>query len=281
MRPIQDVGSALGYFHLLEASEKARWIFDEVPWDSIDEERVTPDDLHNAQVAAYGELTTFSATESFMKLFRDDIDFTQWLAVWFYEETKHPLALIKWLGKLRVPVQERFIHDGREISPMTESPAEMLTFNICSEIAANSIYYYMGKTTQEPVMREILRNLARDEMRHSNGFQFYCRKRIERSNDPDGERLRCLRAAWFLLQPSSSGMTQHPVFLTLRKMRGLDFDQLEKRVREKIAMRIARVVDLEIQGPDALYDVYTGFRKSYRERRRPALEMEEVAHGAH
>src|SRR4051794_40535054 len=95
---IKDVSGELSYYRLLEASEQGRWIFADLPWDSFDETKVTPDLLHNAKAAAFGELTTFSATEAFMKLFHDDIDFTQWLAVWFYEETKHPLALIKWLA---------------------------------------------------------------------------------------------------------------------------------------------------------------------------------------
>src|SRR5215469_8276771 len=261
-----DVGSELGYYRLLESSEKSRWILSELRWDEIDMSKVTAELIEDIKTVAYGELTTFSATESFMKLFHDDVDFSQWLAVWFYEETKHPLAFIKWLAKLGIPTDESFIHTGRKIAPMPASKVEVLTSNICSEIAANASYYLIEKAVTEPVLVEILRNLARDEMRHSYGFQFYCEKAISQSDDPERERLRALRVAWFLSQPSRDGVTQHPVFLTLSKMRFVDTDELERLLRERIVQRIAKMLDLDIPGPDAIYDVFVGLRKDYKRR---------------
>ena len=34
----------------------------------------------------------------------DDVDFTEWVSIWFYEETKHPDALLRWLGSFGVTV---------------------------------------------------------------------------------------------------------------------------------------------------------------------------------
>jgi hypothetical protein len=271
MKPtMNDVGSELGYYRLLEASEKARWILSELPWDGIDETKVTPELIEDIKIAAYGEFTTFSATEAFMKLFADDVDFTQWLAVWFYEETKHPLAFIKWLAKVGMPTDESLIRQGRKIAPMTASTVEMLTSNVCSEIVAHTAYHLLEKAVAEPVLATILRNVARDEMRHSNGFQFYCLKAIRQAADPERERLRALRVAWFLSQPLRDGVTQHPVFLTLPKMRYVDTGELERLLRKRITERVARMLDLEIPDPDAVYDVYLRLKKDYHAARRSA-----------
>lgn len=269
-RVMGDVGGELGYYRLLEASEKAGWSLSGLPWDDIDHSKVTTELVEDIKIAAFGELTTFSATEAFMKLFADDVDFTQWLAVWFYEETKHPLAFIKWLAKLGIPTDESLIHRGRKIAPMTASKVEMLTSNICSEIVANTSYRLLEKSVEEPVLAEILRNVARDEMRHSNGFQFYCQKAISQSDDPERERLRALRVAWFLSQPLRDGVTQHPVFLTLPQMRHVDTGELERLLRERIVDRVAKMLDIDIPGPDAIYDVYVRLRKDYRAARRSA-----------
>ena len=263
-----DVGSELGYYRLLEASEKSRWTLSELGWDAIDKSKVTPELVEDIKVAAFGELTTFSATQSFMTLFHDDVDFSQWIAVWFYEETKHPLAFIKWLGRLGVATDEGLIHRGRQIAPMAGSKVEVLTSNICSEIVAHTSYRLLERSVAEPVLAEILRNVARDEMRHSNGFQYYCQKAIRESDDPARERLRALRVAWFLSQPLRDGVTQHPVFLTLPKMRHVDTDELERLLRERIADRIAKMLDLDIAGPDAMYDVYVRLRKDYQAAKR-------------
>ena len=75
-RSMSDVGSELGYYRLLEASEKSRWTLSELRWDDIDKSKVSPELVEDIKIAAYGELTTFSATEAFMKLFCDDVDFS-------------------------------------------------------------------------------------------------------------------------------------------------------------------------------------------------------------
>lgn len=264
----KDVSADFGYYQLLGHSEKARWVFNDLPWDELDESKVDDTVIHNVKTAAFGEFTTYNATASFMRLFHTDIDFTQWIAVWFYEETKHPLSLIRYLGKLGVPTDEKFIHGGRQISPMLENKVDMLTANVCSEIAANTTYNHFLKMIDEPLLVEIIRNLGRDEMRHSNGFQFYLHKTIDQSEDPDGDRLRALRTTWFLLQQGSHGVTQHPVYLTTRGMKGIDADFVEQRIREKIVERMAKVLDLEIPNVDAVYDVYSRLKKDYRSSRK-------------
>jgi tRNA isopentenyl-2-thiomethyl-A-37 hydroxylase MiaE len=277
MSSITDVSGELGYYDLLGLSEKARWEFHELPWDGLDRSKVTEDAIHNTKTAAYGELTTFSATESFMNLFRSDIDFTQWLAVWFYEETKHPLALIRYLKLLDIPTDENFIHDGRAISPMVNDRVVMLVSNICSEIAANTSYTYVNKSVEEPLLSDITRNLARDEMRHSNGFQFYLRKTLARAEDLDGERLKALRMTWFLVDSSSNGVTQHPVYLTVRRLRGLDTAAIEARIQEKILDRMGKVLDLDIPTRvDDFYDFYARFKKSYRSSRKANQDLVEA-----
>jgi hypothetical protein len=270
---ILDVSADLGYYRLLGNSEKARWIFQDLPWDSIDARLVPPELVEDIKTAALAEFTTYSATESFMKLFHDDIDFTQWLAVWFYEETKHPLAFIKWLAHVGVKVDNAFVHAGRVIEPMTDSQAEMLASNICSEIAANAVYRILAEAVREPVLAEILRNVARDEMRHSNGFEFYCQKLIATSDDPDRDRLSAMRTIWFLLQPASDGVTQHPVFKTLLKMQLLDGDKVEETYRRSVIARTSKMLDVQATDRDSFYDVYAQLKRRYRSARPAALAV--------
>jgi hypothetical protein len=271
MSAITDVSGELGYYDLLGLSEKARWDFHELPWDGFDLDALSEDTIHNVKTAAYGELTTFTATESFMKLFRSDIDFTQWLAVWFYEETKHPLALIRYLARLGIPTDDSFIHAGRKITPMVEDRVVMLVSNICSEIAANTLYNQTNKLVQEPLLNEIFRNLGRDEMRHSNGFQFYLRKTLKRAEDLDAERIKALRMTWFLVDPGSHGVTHHPVYLTVRQLRGVDGPAMERLIQEKILDRMSSVLELDLpQRAEDLYDYYTKFKKNYMASRRGA-----------
>jgi hypothetical protein len=261
---IADVSAEFGYYDLLGASEKARWLFNELPWDAFDKAKATERDIHAARVSAQGELTTFSATSSFMQLFGDDLDFMQWLAIWFYEETRHPLALIRWLALAGVPTDETFMRTGREITPMTTSKVEMLTFNIVSEITASVVYQHLSKAASEPLLAEITRHLSRDEMRHSVGFEHYCAKAIAAAADPGLERIRALRAVWFLLEPSADGLTRHPVFLALKRAEGIDLEAIKAAVTRQILRRFSRLLDLDLANSEQLYDAYARCKQDYR-----------------
>ncbi|MDR3416517.1 MAG: ferritin-like domain-containing protein [Nevskia sp.] len=262
---VNDVFSDLSYYSLFDVAEKARWYMKDIAWDSIDKSLITPHLLEMVKQVAFGELTTYSATQSFMSMFEDDIDFTQWLAVWLYEETKHPHALVKWLSLNGVQLPGKYLKEGRIITPMTKSKVEMLTFNVISEIVAGSMYMTMSETMPEPVLKDITFKLGKDEMRHSVGFENYARRTIESSADPDYERSIVLRSAWVFLQTDQ--FINHPVFLTVRSLDGLG-DSAGKKTRKQIASRISKLAGVDIPDPDHIYDVYIKFKNEHLAKRK-------------
>ena len=133
-KEISDSFNELSYYSLFDVAEKARWKMVDLPWDAFDKSRVDDWLVDLVKTIAFGECTTYSATRAFMDLFADDLDFSQWLAVWFYEETKHPHVLLKWLSLAGAKVSAKELIAAREITPMTPSGVEMLTFNIVSNI---------------------------------------------------------------------------------------------------------------------------------------------------
>jgi len=202
-----------------------------------------------------------------MELFEEDIDFTQWLAVWLYEETKHPHVLIKWLSMVGESVSGQFLLDGRQITPMGQSKVETLTFNIISEIVAGSTYLHGKTLIPEPVLQIILDYLGKDEMRHSVGFAHYCKKWIDEAADPDKERMLCLRAAWVFLDRNIT--LNHQIALVTRKIDTNFGESAVKEIRSRVARRISKVVGIDIPDPDAIYDVYRSFKDEIRHKKMP------------
>ncbi len=264
--PIQDIANELAYFSLFENAEKTSWKITEIPWDQIDKSKVDEELIALVKSIAAGEFTTYSATRSFMELFEDDIDFTQWLAVWLYEETKHPHVLVKWLSMVGESVSGQFLLDGRRIQPMSQSKAETLTFNIISEIVAGSTYLHGKTLIPEPVLQIILDHLGKDEMRHSVGFAHYCKKWIDEAEDPDKERILCLRAAWIFLDRNIS--LNHPIALVTKNIETNFGESAVQNIRERVASRISKVVGVDIPDPDAIYEVYKNFKNECRQKKR-------------
>jgi len=186
-----------------------RWRMADIPFQSIQKDRVSPGLLRLVRDIATSELTTFSATRSFLREFSDDVDFTQWMSVWFYEESKHPVVLMRWLREFGETFDSSFVARGRATASFMRSRFGMLVTNVISELVASSNYLSLHKNSPEPVLAAIAKNLATDEARHAKSFLAYARRWLERSRDPDSDRTDALKVLYMWFQDNER--VQHPV----------------------------------------------------------------------
>jgi ferredoxin len=202
------VGEALCY-RLSDEAERVRWRMEDVPWPRVDPDRAGPRLRALVREAAYSELTTTTATRRFLTELGDDVDFTQWVAVWFYEETKHPQVLLRWLHRAGDTVDEQFIRKGRATAPFMKSRMGTLITNVISEMVASAGYARLGATATEPVLAGIGRALSADEARHAASFYAYARRHLARSRDRDADRRDAVKVLYLWFQDNER--VAHPV----------------------------------------------------------------------
>lgn len=216
---LTNVMENAAFYRLFDEAEQVRWKMTDIPWDSIDKSKVTPDWIRLMRQVAYVELTTFQATERFLKEFPDDVDFTQWLAVWLYEETKHPYVVMRWLKAFGEQFDSDFLLQGRETHPFMRSQVGTLSTNICSEIVASNSYLTLYKHAPEPVLKGIVKNLAADEARHASHFFTYARKRIDAAKDRNRAKIDALSVLYFWIETNEN--VKHPVNLAFNQYKKL------------------------------------------------------------
>jgi hypothetical protein len=237
---------------LAATAEAARWKIAEVPWDSFDRARATPGLLALVREMAFFEQATFSATQRFMQAFSDDLDFTQWVSIWFYEETRHPMVLMRWLELAGETCDDAFVARGRVSSPFMRSRTGTLVTNVISEITAAAAYLALAQAAPEPLLAALARRVASDEARHSASFFRYARLRIEHSAQPDRERLDAVKVLHFWLNESAS--VTHPVNQTMERLRGLEPVSGVRPDAAALRARICGVVgllaDARLRSPD-------------------------------
>jgi ferredoxin len=194
---------------LFAEAERVRWRMVDVPWGSIERGWVTPAFLRFVREVALSELTTFSATKRFLTEMADDPDFSSWVAIWFYEETKHPEALFQWLAAFGVQADSRAVLRGRVTAPFLRSKVGTLVMNVLSELFASAGYQDLARYTKEPVLAHIFRGLAGDEARHGASFYAYAERAIAQSKSPDLERLQALKVLYYWVRAADH--VEHPV----------------------------------------------------------------------
>jgi hypothetical protein len=190
------------YDDLLQEAERVRWRMDDFAWGQIDHSAVDDALIHAVTTAVFAELTTYTATERFMAAFVDDVDFSQWISIWFYEETKHPSALMRWLRLVGTEIDTDALRTQRGTFPFAPHPLTTLALNVIAEMQAADSYLSLAKFSSEPVLSDICTKIARDEARHASHFFRYAKHLFSISEDRDrqGRRVLTVLATWLTAQ---------------------------------------------------------------------------------
>jgi hypothetical protein len=192
----------------------------------------------------------------------DDPGISAFLACWAYEESYHGRAFERFLGAVGVPVDPDRVTEIRRATGLRASfdlvatffvsrlsrhfTAAYLTWGAINELSTHSGYRILSKRTRNPVLRELLVRIMRDESRH---FAFYYSEAEKRLAEPGAQRLTrfLLTRFWapvgssvkpaadvdfvsrFLFGGDEGADAVRHVETTIRRLPGLDwFDLLER-----------------------------------------------------
>ncbi|MGA7753729.1 MAG: acyl-ACP desaturase [Candidatus Sulfotelmatobacter sp.] len=119
----------------------------------------------------------------------EDPQTTSFLSCWAYEEFFHGRTIRQFLDAIGAPVSSTRMLEVQKASSFTEWLKELgssilcrfsrhfhgayLTYGAISELSTLEGYGVMARRTQNPILAEIVRRLAKDERRH---FSFYYNK---------------------------------------------------------------------------------------------------------
>jgi hypothetical protein len=222
-----DVLDTALYYSLFHEAEAVRWKMSDIPFSAIETDKAPRSLVALMKELAAAELTTWTATNQFFESFREDVDFTQWMTVWLYEETKHPQALMRWLKHFGESFDAEFMLEGRKTHPFMKSKMGTLVINILSEIETSAFYLNVSQNVEEPVLKLIAQNLAADEARHASSFYLYAKKMLMNSERPEVERFEALKVLYFWLV--SNRNVKHPFALFANKAASsAEFSDLER-----------------------------------------------------
>lgn len=241
------------YDELARISEYVRWTLADVPWDRLAPDAAPPWLGRLVKEMAFSEHATYSATQRFMQSFGDDVEFTSWLSVWFYEETRHPHVLMAWLRRVgAAPADELdFAARGRVSTPFMRSKTGTLATNVISEVTAAAAYQALARAAAEPVLADLAGRISGDEARHAASFFRFVLRRIETAPDVGRERLDALKVLHFWLNEMQQ--VTHPVNQMLERLRADDPGEGALQALSfdfaSVKRRITRIVGLLIDAP--------------------------------
>ena len=157
----------------------ANWGLDEICWDRVDCRRLDPQIVSIVKAASLVELNGGAYADHLCRVFADDPVFQQAVRRWGAEEIQHGRALGRWaeLADPGFDVAAAFarfrngyqIDFARDTSRRGSRAGELIARCIV-ETGTSSYYTALREATEEPVLGEICRRIAADEIRHYKLF---------------------------------------------------------------------------------------------------------------
>jgi rubrerythrin len=175
------------------------WTLDEIPWQRFDRGRIDPEIVKLVKAASLVEYNGAAYAHHLCRIFDDDREFQESARRWGEEEIQHGKALARW-AKLADPefdfeaAFQRF-RAGYQVdfdcatSRRGSRSGEMIA-RCMVEVGTSSYYAALRDAVQEPVLKEICRNIAADEIRHYKLFYNNLRLCLERERIGFWRRLR-------------------------------------------------------------------------------------------
>jgi hypothetical protein len=212
--------SAPLYDRIFHRLEKARWRLADVPFQQVDRSAVNEDTLTKVRVNCLMELSALYATRMFLRDFRANPDFCQFMSVWYYEEMKHYLVLREYLKAFdRAPDPAAFPALDTELSPAPWPPT--LALHYCGELRLGMWYHRWSREAPEPVLAQVYQLIGNDEFRHAACYEEFMEQALESDRGVLPDFLQA--AKWMLVNPAGD---KHPT--TMKSDRETDSSVVDR-----------------------------------------------------
>ncbi len=169
-------------------ARKRHWTLTDIPWQDFDPARVDSEIVKVIKASAMVEHNGGDYGTYLCNVFRDDPEFTTVARAWAQEEIQHGQALAMWAERADPSFNfeagfKRFT-DGYKIpldakASVRGSRAGELVARCIVETGTSSWYTALMEATDEPVLKEICRNIAADEHRHYKLFYDHLRRYLK------------------------------------------------------------------------------------------------------
>ena len=164
------------------------WKLSDIPWNRFEPGKVEPSLLQLVKAASLVEQNGADYSRFLCEIFAGDAEFQAAARLWGAEEIQHGEALGRWAEL----ADRRFDHQAAcarfsEGYHLPEKPAGSKRGSRAGELIArcmvetgtSSYYTALADAAQEPVLKEICRRIAADELRHYKLFYTHLKRYLE------------------------------------------------------------------------------------------------------
>jgi len=174
------------------------WTLGDIPWDRFEANAVDREMLRVVKAASLVEANGGDYATYLCNVFSDDPAFQEVARHWAAEEVQHGQALARWAA-LADPAFDfeasfRKFTEGYSLpldaaASVRGSRSGELVARCIVEVGTSSYYTALREASEEPVLKEICRRIAADELRHYKLFYDHLKRYLEKERVGKWRRL--------------------------------------------------------------------------------------------
>src|ERR1043166_5805929 len=173
------------------------WTLDDIPWGRFERDRLDPELVRIVKAASLVEHNGAAYAHHLCRIFADDPGFQETVRRWGEEEIQHGRALARWAAladpefdfdRAFARFQTGFQVDFDSARSRRGSRSGEMVARCVVEIGTSAYYTALREAAAEPVLQEICRRIAADELRHYRLFYQNLDRYLER--EPIGRMAR-------------------------------------------------------------------------------------------
>ncbi|MDP7062976.1 MAG: ferritin-like domain-containing protein [Planctomycetota bacterium] len=235
------------YDALYHRLEKVRWNMSDIPFDTVDKDAVSEETIEFVRVNCLMELSSLYATRMFLRDFQGNVDFCQFMSVWYFEEMRHYLILREYLKVFDAEPDFESLEDlDTDLKP---SPwPNTLAMHWCGELRLGRWYLQWSKAAPERVLKQIYKYIADDEFRHAQAYEDFMERALQK--DPSLMLPFANTSKWMLMNPQGD---KHPTTHAEGSADGQSvtdridgYDDLQQWIQQSVPEEVERSLETRV-----------------------------------
>jgi hypothetical protein len=170
------------YLDYRRQSRKLQYHIEDWDFSAARPELLTPRQREMMHTVALGETSGSAVADGFLRAFRTHPELAAFFGTWFVEELNHFLGYHLYLERMneRWPVERARAVAEVDFRPYAEDPYEVAACNMYQELVGYLVYRSFGKQVNDPFLAHMLKQFAKDELRHYKLYQQFIARKIQR-----------------------------------------------------------------------------------------------------
>jgi hypothetical protein len=162
-------------------SRKLQYFIEDWDFSRARTDLLTPRQRRMLHTSALGETSGTTVSDGFLRAFRTDPELVAFFGTWYVEELNHFMGFHRYLEVMNEqwPREKTRGVSAVDFKPYSDDAFEIATCNMYQELVGYLVYRSFGKQVKDPFLASMLKQFAKDELRHYKFYQSYVARRIQ------------------------------------------------------------------------------------------------------